>query len=111
MKRKEFELSRSKKVLLAKKRKGEKEVIWRIENKEQLEYLKRFFAVEPWLFEIRTRKFFNIRAITSNLLKDVHYANKKGKKTIVRKLKKSDFVNLDNYGVKYRTIKYRIILN
>ena len=110
MNKQEYELSKLKKILFAKRRQGVKEVTWRINSKEKLEYIERFFDVEPWLHEIRTRTFQNIRTIESTLLKDIHYDSKKGKKTIVRKLKKSDKRYLDDYGIRYRAVTFKIKL-
>lgn len=110
MKRKQYEISRTKKTLLDKKRRGEKFVIWKISSQAQYEEIERLgFIIEPWLYEIQTRHFFNVKALPS-LLKDIHFANQRGKRVIVRKLKKGDETLLKEYDVRFRPIKYRIDL-
>ena len=110
MKRKQYEASRTKKTLLDKKRRGEKFVIWKISSESQYEEIERLgFIIEPWIYEIKTRHFFNIRALPS-LLKDIHFANQRGKSVIVRRLKKSDEILLKEYDIRFQPIKYRINL-
>ena len=109
MKRKQFVISRTKKVLLDKKRRGQKYVIWKI-SKQQLDEICRLgFKAEPYLYEIKTRKFKDIRLLTP-LLKDLHFANKRGKKSVVRHLKDSDLKILIEYEVKFYILKYKIYL-
>ena len=111
MKEKAYEASKTKKQLLEKKRRGEKFVIWRISSKSQLQEIERLgFKKEPWLYEIKTRPFYNVKAIQSTLIKDIHYANKQGKRFITCKLKTCEKKVLDDFGVAYRPIKYRIDL-
>lgn len=87
-----------------------KYVIWSL-NKEQLEYLQRYFDIEPYLYKVRTRRFVNIYKIKDTILKDIHYANKSGKKEIVRHLNSKDRKIMDKYDIKYKAYKYRICLN
>ena len=111
MKGKAYEASKTKKILLNKKRKGEKYVIWRISSNAQLQEIDRLgFQREPWLYEIRTRPFWNVRGIKSHLIKEIHFAYKKGKGTIVRRLKKGDEEILKDFGVDFKPLKYRINL-
>lgn len=111
MKGKAYEASRTKKQLLDKKRRGEKFVIWRISSKSQLQEIERLgLKKEPWLYEIKTKPFYNVKAIKSTLIKDIHFANKQGKRFITCRLKASEKKLLDDFGVAYRPIKYRIDL-
>ena len=110
MKRGDYVASRTKKTLLAKKRNGEKEVVWKL-NLDQLEAAKSCFRVEPWLYAIKTRPFNNIRNLNSTLLKDIHFAYKKRKRRIVRKLKKGELELLLGVGIKPIEVYYKIYLN
>ena len=111
MKGKAYEASKTKKMLLDKKREGKKYVIWRIASKAQMQEIDRLgFQREPWLYEIKTRPFFNVKGIKSHLIKDIHFANKQGKRTIVCHLKKGDEKILKDFGVDFRPFKYRIDL-
>ena len=109
MKREDYAVSRIRKTLLAKQRRGEKEVVWKLTS-TQLEVAERYFLVEPWLYEIRTRPFNNIRSLNSTLLKDIHFAYRQGKVTIVRKLKKDELELLHKVEIKYKAYKYKIYL-
>lgn len=110
MKKSAYENSRMKYQLLENKRNGVKEVIWKL-NPYQIEFIqtKFGFEVEPYLYEIKTRTFCNVRNLDS-FLKDIHYKNKKGKKWIVIKLTPYQKDVLDENKIKYRPYKYRIKL-
>lgn len=111
LKGKAYVSSRTKKTLLSKQREGKKYVIWRISSKAQMQEIDRLgFHREPWLYEIKTRPFFNVRGIKSHLIKDIHFACKQGKRTIVRHLKRDDEKILKDFGVDFRPFKYRIDL-
>lgn len=97
--------------LLEKKRRGVKEIIWKL-NPSQVDFIeeKLNFQVEPYLYEIRTKTFCNVRNL-DNLLKDMHYKNKKGKRTMVTKLSLYQREMLDVLEIKYRPYKYKIKMN
>ena len=86
MKKNAYENSRFKHQLLEKKRNGVKELIWKL-NPGQIEFIQRKFGfkVEPYLYEIRTRTFYNVKNL-DNFLKDIHYRSKRGKQFIIMKL-------------------------
>ena len=110
MKNKQNEVSRLKWTLLKKRRDGVRQVIWRVDSKAQKdEVLRLGFSMEPWLYEIWTRPFKFIKDKPS-LMKDVHYAYKRGKKCIVRHLTKRDVELLKEFDVYVRVIKYKITL-
>lgn len=79
--------------------------------------------VVPFIYQITTKnlKDFkdeegsiiikNVRDIKSSIVREVHYANKAGKKTIGRSLKKQEMEELEKHGIKYRPIKFIIYLN
>lgn len=99
-----------KKRLFDMKRSGVKSVHWKL-SYEQKEVLSKFFPIIPYLTEISTRPFNNIRIIRSPLLKDVHYAFKKGKMKIVKKIGREEEELLKANHIPHRVIKYEIKLN
>ena len=111
MKKNAYENSRLKYELLEKKRQGVKELIRKLKP-GQVEFIKeRFgFQVEPYLYEIKTKQFFNVRNLPT-ILKDIHYKSKRGKKFVVFKLTDDEKIILDEFNIKYRPIKYKIKLN
>ncbi len=110
MKNKQHEASKIKKMLFSKKREGVRCVIWRLDSKARKDEVQRLgFPMEPWLYEIRTKPFKYIKDKPS-LMKDVHYAYKRGKKCIVRHLTKRDVELLKEFDVYVRVIKYKITL-
>lgn len=111
MRFKQHQMSALKKQLLEKKRRGVKFLVWKL-NKDQIEYITSVlhFRVEPYLYKIRTRSFSNIRLLEYNILKDLHYENKRGKQFDVRLLKDKDKYILTEYGVRYEPIKHKIYL-
>ena len=97
--------------LRQKKENREKEVIWRL-SKEQKEYVEDVLGYEtlPWIYELTTMPIDSMARRTSSLLRDVHYANKRGEKKSYRKLSNSDLKVLKQNGVKYQEYKVKIIL-
>lgn len=86
-------------------------VVWKL-NQEQLEFVKHLgYYVEEYLYQIKTKQFKNLHAIKSTLLKDIHFKNKKGTKTMVKRLEDDEKKLLDEYGIKYRPYKFKIYLN
>lgn len=111
MKDKQYKLSRLKYQLADKKRNGVREVVWKL-NHSQLEYITGVLhhQVTPYLYRIQTRKLKNYGATQSSLLKELHHTNKRGKKTIVKKLSHQQLQILDEYGIKYWVEKCKINL-
>lgn len=108
MKKDAYENSKLKYQLLDKKRRGVKEVIWKLAP-GQVKFVeeKLGFEVVPYLYEIKTKTFYNVKEL-DRLLKDIHYSWKRGKKVIVIKLNFKQKKILDEYGVKYVPYKYKI---
>ena len=74
-----YELKCLKQMLRQKREDGVKVLEWKLTAKRK-EYIENLgYIVEPYLYSINTKTFCNIRHIHSTLLKDLHYAKKRGK--------------------------------
>lgn len=110
MKDRDYRLCQTKNKLKQLKERRVKSVIWRL-SRQQKEYIQGLgYDVIPYLYEIQTKTFKNLSCIKNNKLKDIHYSNKKGKRTIVLKLNKKDMKDFDEYAVRFRPIKFKIVL-
>ena len=109
MKSNQFQLRKQHYELDVQKAKGCKKVCWKL-SPEQLDFVSNRYGVEPALYEIRTQRFYSIKALP-HLLKDIHYAWKRGKYKVVRSLSTEQEELLKEYGVKYKPIKYWIYLS
>ncbi len=71
------------------------------------------FVVVPWYFSVNTKFFKGIKSIHHRIIKDIHYAFKNGKKNMTiskNHYNENDFKVLEDFGIKYRTVKYRVFL-
>ena len=86
-------------------------VIWKLTT-SQKEYIEEELGYEviPNLYEVRTRPFKNIANLRNYKLKDLHFANKQGKKTVVLSLKDSDMKEFQENNIKFKPVKFKIIL-
>ena len=111
MNKEDKQLSKLKYKLKELKNRRVKSVTWKLTNKER-EYIeeKLGYEVIPYLYEIRTKTFNDFSTITNSKLKEIHYSNKRGKKTIVTSLKHQDMQVLEEYNIKPRPIKFKIVL-
>ncbi len=111
MKAKQYQLSCLKKQLREKKKNRVKVLEWKL-TEEQKEYIENVLhlKVEPYLYRIRTRTFKNISKLNYSILKDIHYMKKRGKDFEVRRLSKKDKEILDEYGISYDPVRYKIYL-
>lgn len=74
-------------------------------------YISLGHEVEISIWQINTKHFYNIRNLNSTLLKDLHYAYKRGKKTITRRKLSSEQQELLRMNhVSFRPLKYNIYL-
>lgn len=97
------------KNLETKKKAGVPYVIWRL-NFEQKAEIEQRWKMEPVLYTVRTRRFQNVSKLPGNILKDIHYACKRGKGTIVIKLSNEEKELLESFNIKYWPLKYKIYL-
>lgn len=110
MKNQNRESLKTRKMLLAKKANGVKSVIWRLDSSYRRETIERMGLVaEPFLYEIKTKQISRV-ANKPSIVKDVHYASKRGKKTLVKRLTNEQMETLISYGFYVRAIKYKIWL-
>ena len=105
-----YEQSKLKYELLDRQRRGVREVIWKLEP-IQVKFIEENFGFQviPYLYEIETRTFYNVKTL-DNLLRNIHYTHKRGKKVMFSKLKQKQIKLLDDFKVKYRPYKYKIIM-
>lgn len=105
------QLSQMKYELEKLKKRGVKSVE-RILTTKQRNYVEEVLGYEaiPYLYEIKTKTFQDFSTITNSKLKEIHYSNKQGKKTIVRSLKHKDKQVLEENNIKLRPIKFKIVL-
>ncbi len=110
MNNKLYKMSKLKNQLLDKKRKNKSNPCWKL-NHEQKNYVENTlgFRTTPVIYSITTRSFQNIRQ-QSSILKDIHYAFKRGVPRMVRKLSMDEKKVLDEHSVKYTPYKYVIHL-
>lgn len=111
MKNDQNRLARLKYELRQKKEQGIKKVKKKLDD-EQKEYVEQLgYSTIPFNYEVKTKMFHIIKKETSPLIREIHWASKKGRKKIYCRLKRQDLKTLNAYEVQYRVCKYEIILN
>lgn len=110
MNKDDSQLYRTKNKLRELKERRVKVVTWKL-TKTQKEYIEDLgYKVTPYLYEVRTKTLKNLHNVKNHTLKEIHYSSKKGKKTIVLKLKQDDMEVLDEYHIKFYPVKFKIQL-
>ena len=97
------------KELQHKEMQGEESVFWKL-SEEQLKFFSNFYEIEPYLYSIRTKQLNQVSKCKYKLLKEIHYSNKKVKIQIERKLSEKQRALLDEYGITYKPLKFKILL-
>ena len=110
MRTRDYRVSKTMKTLKELKHNGKKFVIWSLPNKEVKAQVEKRYNTIPWIFELKTRTFSRV-ATKPTLIKDVHYAKKRGKDRMSLHLENSEISVLQEYGIQYREAKYMIVLN
>ena len=90
--------------------KGRKVLIWKLSQEQKATIENMGYPVQEYLFSIKTRPMKNIRMVKSSLLKDIHYAYKRGKEYLVKPLSSEEREFLREYGITSRVLKYMIHL-
>lgn len=107
---KQDRLLKLKKDLQKEKDSGKKKKEWRL-TPEQAEYVKSLgYRIEPYLYRIKTRQFKEIYSIKSPLLKDIHFACKRGKWMMMRPLNLNEQKILQNNNIRFTPVKFIIYL-
>lgn len=83
---------------------------WKLNKTEQMYIESLGYELEPYIYEINTKTFKDLYNICSPLIKEIHYASKAGKKRIGKSLKKEDMKLLEEYSIRFRPVKFRIII-
>lgn len=112
MKKANLQMSRTKKKFMQYVASGKKaELYWSL-TQEQAEFIRQQgFPVIPWLYEMKTRKFPRISETTDPLIKNLHYANKRGKKYFTTRLNEKQLNLLEELKISTRIVKYKIVLS
>lgn len=107
---KQDRLLKLKKDLQKEKDLGKKKKEWRL-TPEQAEYVKSLgYRIEPYLYRIKTRQFEKIHLIKSVLIKDIHFACKRGKWMIIRPLNFKEQKILKDNNIRFTPVKFIIYL-
>lgn len=110
MKNRDYRLCETKHKLRQLKERRVKSVIWKL-SRQQREYIEGLgYEVIPYLYEIHTKTFKNLSSVKEHKLREVHYSNKAGKKTIVMQLSKNEMRTFEEYGIRFRPIKFKILI-
>ena len=110
MKNKNYRKNRLKKKLIQRQNDGIEILIWKLNLYDKREIEELGYKVEPFLYFVQTKNFYDIKKIHSSFLKDLHYAKKRGKNYIVRPLSNIEKELLDRYLIQYYPLKYKIYL-
>lgn len=100
-----------KQQLNAIRQKGNQEVSMQL-SEEQAAFVKEELKlpISAILYEIQTQRVENVTS-TIGLLQEIHRSHKRGQETIRKGIRDRDLSTLENAGVKFRPVKYRIILS
>ena len=109
MKNTNYRFSKIKRKLRDLEKRRVKSVIWTL-TEDTKEFVEKLYPTVPVYYSINTRTFFHLSEVKETILKDLHYARKRGKRRMVRKLNEEQRKILDNKGINYCPIKYEIIL-
>ena len=95
MKNGDYRQNRLKKKILERKNYGMEFLIWKLnpDDKRIIEELG--YRVEPYLYFVQTKLFYNINNICGSLLKDLHFSKKNGRNYIIRYLASLFLFGLD----------------
>lgn len=83
---------------------------WVLTNKEK-QYIESLgYEVIPIIYEVTTKHLKNLYSIKNHKLREIHYANKEGKRRIGMKLTKEDMQQLKEHNIRFRAVKFKIII-
>ena len=110
MTNKNYRQTRLKKKMLQRKNDGMEFLIWKLKPEDKRIIQELGYRVEPYLYFVQTKLFYNIKEICSSFLKDLHYAKKSGRNNIVKQLSETEKQLLDRFSIQYYPLKYKIYL-
>ena len=110
MKQNAYRQNIMKKKLNERRNHGTKVLVWTLNASTKAIIEDLGYDVQPYLYKVTTRRFANIKGIKNPFLKDLHYSCQRGKKFVVSSLKHADRKVLDDYGIRYEPIKFKIYL-
>ena len=97
-------------MLLSEKRKGTQEKICSVNSWEDKVFLEKMgYPSIPWTYGVKTRTFMKPEKLPP-IVKDIHYAAKRGKKEMYIHLIPAQVSTLREYGVEVRVVKYKVRL-
>ena len=111
MTNKQKQFARIKCQLIQRRENGNKEVIWKL-SQEQREFVENNlgYRIIPWIYEISTTTIASVNFGGDSMMYQIYTARRRGQKKIYRKLKRREKKSLDDYGIRYRPFKYKIVL-
>ena len=110
MKNKDYRYSKLKHQLRELQHNGKKSVVWKLSG-EQVNFVKKFYRVEPELYRIRTRYFSKEICEMYSILKHLNNEKKfKNHTYFVTKLNKKEIEILKEFKIAYTVMKHRIFL-
>lgn len=113
MKEKDRRFANLKHEMFQEKGKGKKEVVRKL-NENEVEYLEKFFTLEPFLYEIRLyfKPGFNPKAPgVPGVVKGMYYDNwRKHKFTVIKRLTKKEVERCEEFGLHPVPYKYKVRL-
>lgn len=108
-----MKLARLKHELYQEREKGKKEVVRKL-NRDEAEYLRKFFTLVPYLYEIKAQfaPGFNPKAPNvPGVVKGIFYDFRRNHKyTVIKKLTSKEFEQCEAHGLKIWPYKYKVKL-
>lgn len=106
----DYRQNRLKKKMLQRQNNGMEFLIWKLSLKDKIMIEELGYKVEPYIYFVQTKLFYNIKSICGSFLRDLHYAKKNGRNYIVKPLSETEKELLDRYRIQYYPLKYKIYL-
>lgn len=100
------------KIWIKKTKKENRKFTIRKLNEEERAYVESLgYKVLPHVYEVRTKRIRSQMALENEKVRKVSEAYEKGIKIISLKISKETRKIFDKYSIKYRPVKYKVILN
>ena len=111
MNNRDYENSKLKHKLLEKKRLGCKSEIWAL-RPDQVKYVEEVLGFEtiPYIFRISTKTMDSEFRNKSAIFKEIHQSKRNGNSRLFKKLNSREQKLLQEHGIFYTPVKYKIII-